>query len=750
MAILTLQQALQAARIVASTANIPGTVIAVATPMYNGALAMINRRAPDAPDDIKNLALERLFSYLWEVNAAGARAAADPLRTSGAASVLAPYIVRRAAILSPDTTIRELGDVMGINQDEVLALIANWAEAGNSEPIPASKLVNAPSGGGGLSQSEVDSRVQMGVADWAEEGNTDDIPLSKLGNAPSGGGGGLSQSQVDARVRAGVSDWAEDGNTDFIPGTKIFDTTNSNTVRNLATNVALSAVADWAEDGNSEPIPASKLTNAPSGGGALPAGSARGNELARSDNLGTVAHGANATYALTWTLPSGSWLSQSADVTYGLQAPLHLGSNRRHIVGLWFVCLINGSEVAECFMPFGYKRTNVWTVQDDVNIRVGSDDHNTYSIRGDGDAVPVNTNIRVYEATVRGAEGPAGPAGPEGPAGGAGTAMGERVASFPLPQFTLGTGTEPVSGAVINNRSWTVHNHARDGVALVSPAAFVLNAPVTPPAEFSEVIGLWAGIYDTSDGSLQSNMILMPYGVTHPHELLVGTGTWVNIVWDRDHHITVHYQEFTGDPQIAGINIPFNRQVRLFLAIVKGAQGERGPAGMDGADGADGMDGMGGATTALGHTQASCVLPQQSVAFKQDVPVTWTLETHENVILTLSEDNRELRMPFILPLAHVRVIGLWFRTAQSGSFIAETFIPFGFCFADSGRDQNNWDRAGLFFVQMEDAGNAARGCFVRFDPNRKFKLVGSGDHVTTESRSNPPPPITLYVSLATV
>ena len=736
MAILTLQQALQAARIVASTANIPGTVIAVATPMYNGALAMINRRAPDAPDDIKNLALERLFSYLWEVNAAGARAV-DPLRTSGAASVLAPYIVRRAAILSPDTTIRELGDAMGINQDEVLALIANWAEAGNSEPIPASKLVNAPSGGG-LSQSEVDSRVQMGVADWAEEGNTDDIPLDKLGNAPSGGGGGLSQSQVDARVRAGVSDWAEEGNTDFIPGTKIFDTTNSNTVRNLATNVALSAVADWAEEGNADAIPASKLTNAPSGGGngALPAGSARGNELARSDNLGTVAHGANATYALTWTLPSGSWLSQSADVTYGLQAPLHLGSNRRHIVGLWFVCLINGSEVAECFMPFGYKRTNVWTVQDDVNIRVGSDDHNTYSIRGDGDAVPVNTNIRVYEATVRGAEGPAGPAGPEGPAGGAGTAMGERVASFPLPQFTSGIGTEPVSGSVINNRSWTVHNHARDGVALVSPAAFVLNAPVTPPAEFSEVIGLWAGIYDTNDGSLQSNMILMPYGVTYPHELLVGTGTWVNIVWDRDHHITVHYQEFTGDPQIAGINIPFNRQVRLFLAIVKGAQGERGPAGMDGADGMDG--GGGGSTTALGHTQATIPIPAGNVS--TDALTGWVLETHENVFLTASGQSSRLNIPKLLPATQVRVFGFWFRLAQGGTFVSETFIPFGFV-GVVRRVGNDFQSADYWGVK----GQTNRRLWVRFYGDSTFEVVGEGRAVFSNSQAG-----TLYVSAATI
>ena len=60
--------------------------------------------------------------------------------------------------------------------------------------------------GAGLTQAQVDARVQAGVLDWAETGNTDPIPAGKLANAPSGGG--LDQDAVDARVTAIVPSWA--------------------------------------------------------------------------------------------------------------------------------------------------------------------------------------------------------------------------------------------------------------------------------------------------------------------------------------------------------------------------------------------------------------------------------------------------------------------------------------------------------------------------------------------------------------
>lgn len=73
-------------------------------------------------------------------------------------------------------------------------------------------------GGGGLNQSQVDARVRAGVSDWAEQGNSDAIPASKLSNAPSGG---LSQNQVDTRVRTIVENWAEVNNSAKVPASKV-------------------------------------------------------------------------------------------------------------------------------------------------------------------------------------------------------------------------------------------------------------------------------------------------------------------------------------------------------------------------------------------------------------------------------------------------------------------------------------------------------------------------------------------------
>ena len=52
---------------------------------------------------------------------------------------------------------------------------STWAAEGNTDPIPADKLTNA--GGGGLNEAEVDARI----ADWAETNNTDVIPSAKTG-----------------------------------------------------------------------------------------------------------------------------------------------------------------------------------------------------------------------------------------------------------------------------------------------------------------------------------------------------------------------------------------------------------------------------------------------------------------------------------------------------------------------------------------------------------------------------------------
>lgn len=75
-------------------------------------------------------------------------------------------------------------------------------------------------GGGGTSTDYIQQAARGVVQDWAEEGNTDDIPLSKLGNVPVGGGG-LNQAQVDARIDAEVEAWAHIGDDTQIPSDKL-------------------------------------------------------------------------------------------------------------------------------------------------------------------------------------------------------------------------------------------------------------------------------------------------------------------------------------------------------------------------------------------------------------------------------------------------------------------------------------------------------------------------------------------------
>ena len=65
------------------------------------ALALINDYAVDAPDDAKNLAMERLVGYLWQMNVpiSRKRYTSSPFRESGASSALAPWRKHRAGAI---------------------------------------------------------------------------------------------------------------------------------------------------------------------------------------------------------------------------------------------------------------------------------------------------------------------------------------------------------------------------------------------------------------------------------------------------------------------------------------------------------------------------------------------------------------------------------------------------------------------------------------------------------------------------
>ena len=86
---------------------------------------------------------------------------------------------------------RENIDVFFFDRSEV----ADWAKKNNATLIPADKLTNAPSGGGGLTQAQVDARIDAEVQVWARDRQTL-IPADKLANAPSSGGGGGGSSTL--------------------------------------------------------------------------------------------------------------------------------------------------------------------------------------------------------------------------------------------------------------------------------------------------------------------------------------------------------------------------------------------------------------------------------------------------------------------------------------------------------------------------------------------------------------------------
>ena len=201
---LTVAELLAALRMGSSTEE-----TAEATRLLAYASGAVVKYAPDAPDTAHNEAAIRVAGYLFDQPFASRDSAyANALRNSGAASILLAYRVHRAgsvgnavsdaiatgtatnpvigitvaadastmAITYADGTVAELTLPASLDADGVRALVSDWAETGNSDPIPADKLANAPAG--------------VGAYPWATAGNTDPIPADKLANAPAGVGGG--------------------------------------------------------------------------------------------------------------------------------------------------------------------------------------------------------------------------------------------------------------------------------------------------------------------------------------------------------------------------------------------------------------------------------------------------------------------------------------------------------------------------------------------------------------------------------
>ena len=145
---------------------------AEATRLLAYASAAVTKHVPDCPDVIHNEAVVRLAGYLFEQPfAARGSAFANSLRNSGASAILLPYKVIRAGSvtgavaaaqqvvgsdtnpvtnvsLQGDSLVIDFADGTGIRIDLPggvdLSGVAEWALSGNDDPIPGTKLVNAP------------------------------------------------------------------------------------------------------------------------------------------------------------------------------------------------------------------------------------------------------------------------------------------------------------------------------------------------------------------------------------------------------------------------------------------------------------------------------------------------------------------------------------------------------------------------------------------------------------------------------
>lgn len=85
-------------RVVESRAQVTPALSATGTVLVELSEELINRFAPDAPDDIKSGALVRMVGWLWFASPALNRDQ-DALNQSGAASLLSRFARRRAAIV---------------------------------------------------------------------------------------------------------------------------------------------------------------------------------------------------------------------------------------------------------------------------------------------------------------------------------------------------------------------------------------------------------------------------------------------------------------------------------------------------------------------------------------------------------------------------------------------------------------------------------------------------------------------------
>ena len=139
-------------------------------------------------------------------------------------------------------------------------------------------------GGGGLTEGQVDDRIDVGVADWAETGNNSNVPTNKLPASTAGNAGiasGVANNEIDSEagttrltwavnhvfraIHRVVPTWARTGNTDLIPTAKLPPSMTGGLDQGAVDARVAAGVADWAETGNTDDVPAVKLPGATAG-----------------------------------------------------------------------------------------------------------------------------------------------------------------------------------------------------------------------------------------------------------------------------------------------------------------------------------------------------------------------------------------------------------------------------------------------------------------------------------------------------
>jgi len=106
-------------RAAAAGAALPAAVQVALDVLFPAAIAMVERYAPEAPDDIHNAAVVRLLGWMWD-SEPGLATSRTGIVASGAAAVMSMWRVHRASAV-----------------DEPAA-ITPAAPAGNLPPLPAS------------------------------------------------------------------------------------------------------------------------------------------------------------------------------------------------------------------------------------------------------------------------------------------------------------------------------------------------------------------------------------------------------------------------------------------------------------------------------------------------------------------------------------------------------------------------------------------------------------------------------------